>query len=432
MERLFGALLGSLELATVHLGSQLGLYAALAEPRTADELARDTGIDARYAREWLEQQAIGGLVDVAEPGDAHTRRYVTSPGQRQALADSESPVYAAAMALLLGGLGTVLPRLPEAYRTGTGISFGEYGDDVRLGQGLFNRGPFLGQLTQEWLPAMPDVASLLARDGAAAVDLGCGVGWSSIALAQAHPGLDRARRRQRRRIGHGCPGNAAEAGLGDRVRFEVNDADADLGEGSYDVAFYFEALHDMAHPVEALAAARRSLRPGGRVVVMEEGAEEQFAPGGSEIERLLAASSVLHCLPVGRSQPDSAATGALFRPDTMRATPRRPATRTSRSHPSSTTCSGSTCSHPELVGDRGDVLVVGAAAAADDAQVGQRPLQLAVVAGQPGHVAAVELGGLVELGVAHRRGVGADRPAPAPSTAPRARGRPRSGWGGRS
>ncbi len=113
--------------------------------------------------------------------------------------------------------------------------------------------------------------------------------------------------------------NAAEAGLGDRVRFEVVATPTRTsGEAGYDVAFYFEALHDMAHPVEALAATRRSLRPGGRVVVMDERAEEEFAPGGSEIERLLAASSVLHCLPVGRSEEGSAATGALFRPSTMR------------------------------------------------------------------------------------------------------------------
>jgi 2-polyprenyl-3-methyl-5-hydroxy-6-metoxy-1,4-benzoquinol methylase len=318
MERLFGALLGSMELATVHLGSHLGLYDALAEPLNADELAARAGIDARYAREWLEQQAICGLVDLAEPGAAETRRYVTSAGQRLALADSESPVYAAAMALLLGGLGSVLPRLPEAYRTGTGISFGEYGDDVRLGQGLFNRGPFLGQLTQEWLPAMPEVASLLARDGAAAVDLGCGVGWSTIALAQAHPGLTVRGVDSDDASVMDARSNAAVASLETRVRFEVSHADEDLGGEAYDVAFYFESLHDMAHPVEALAATRRSLRPGGLVVVMEEGAEEEFAPGGSEIERLLAASSVLHCLPVGRSQSGSAATGALFRPDTMR------------------------------------------------------------------------------------------------------------------
>ncbi|MEO7351176.1 MAG: hypothetical protein ABIW17_04680 [Marmoricola sp.] len=141
MERLFGALVGSLELATVHLGSRLGLYVALAEPRTAAELAVEAGIDERYAQEWLEQQAISGLVDVAEPGGARTRRYVTSPGQRQALAESESPVYAASMALLLGGVGAVLPQLPEAYRNGSGISFGEYGDDVRLGQGCSTAGP---------------------------------------------------------------------------------------------------------------------------------------------------------------------------------------------------------------------------------------------------------------------------------------------------
>ena len=318
MERLFGSLLGAMELATVHLGSQLGLYAALDRPLTADELATATGIDARYAREWLEQQAISGLLDVAEPGDADARRYVTSPGQRLALADPESPVYAASMALLLSGMGAVLPRLPETYRTGGGISFGEYGDDVRLGQGLFNRGAFLGQLTQEWLPAMPDVADLLTRDGAAALDLGCGVGWSGIALAQAHPGLSVLGIDTDHASVLDARVNAAEAGLEDRVRFEVVAADEDLGQSGYDVAFYFEALHDMAHPVESLAATRRSLRPGGRVVVMDERAEEEFAPGGSAVERLLATSSVLHCLPVGRSEEGSAATGALFRPSALR------------------------------------------------------------------------------------------------------------------
>ena len=318
MERLFMAMLGSLELATVHLGSQLGLYAALAEPRTADELAAACGIDARYAREWLEQQAIGGLVDVAASGDERTRRYVTNPGQHQALADSESPVYAASLALLLGGVGAVLPRLPATYRNGTGISFGEYGDDVRLGQGLFNRGAFLGQLVPDWLPAIPDVATLLSRDGASALDVGCGVGWSSIALAQAHPELTVLGVDSDDASVMDARVHAAEAGLESRVRFEVSDADTDLGDGDFDVAFYFESLHDMAHPVEALASTRRSLRPAGRVVVMDERAEEEFAPGGSEVERLLAASSVLHCLPVGRSQDDSAATGALFRPTTMR------------------------------------------------------------------------------------------------------------------
>ena len=165
---------------------------------------------------------------------------------------------------------------------------------------------------------MPDVAALLARDGATALDLGCGVGWSSIALAAPSPASRCSAWTATTPRSWTPARNAAEAGLEGRVRFEVNEADADLGEDGYDVAFFFEALHDMAHPVEALVAARSSLRPGGRVVMMDERAEEEFAPNGSPIEQLLAASSVLHCLPVGRSQADSAATGALFRPHLVR------------------------------------------------------------------------------------------------------------------
>ncbi|MBF4769307.1 methyltransferase domain-containing protein [Nocardioides agariphilus] len=317
-ERLFASLLGALELATVHLGVRLGLYEALATPRTAAGLAEVAGIDERYAAEWLEQQAISGLVSVTEPGDRETRVYGLDAEQALSFGDPESPAYAGAMALLMGGVGRVIEQLPEIYRTGGGIAFGGYGDDVRLGQGLFNRSGFLGQLTQEWLPAIDGVGDLLGRPGARALDIGCGVGWSSIALASAYPGLtvlgidsDDASVMDARR-------NAAEAGLGERVRFEVGDAAAPPAGEGYDVAFYFEALHDLPHPVESLAAVRSALRPGGVTVVVDERAEEEFAPGGSEVERLLATSSVLHCLPVGRSQPGSAGTGALFRPSVMR------------------------------------------------------------------------------------------------------------------
>ena len=298
---------------------RLGLYAALVTPHTAAGLAAETGIDQRYAREWLEQQAIAGLVTVVGPGDADSRVYGLDAEQAASLADPESPLYAGSMALLMGGVGAVVGDLPEVYRTGGGIPFGAYGDDVRLGQGLFNRAGYLGQLTQEWVPALPGVSDLLSRPGARALDLGCGVGWSSIALAMAYPELHVLGVDSDDASVMDARANAEAGGVADRVRFEVADADAPVEPGSCDVAFYFEALHDLAHPVESLAAVRPALRPGGVVVVVDERAEEEFAPGGSEIERLLAASSVLHCLPVGRSQPDSAATGALLRPATMRA-----------------------------------------------------------------------------------------------------------------
>jgi 2-polyprenyl-3-methyl-5-hydroxy-6-metoxy-1,4-benzoquinol methylase len=317
--RLFESAVAAMEMACVYLGVRLGLYDALATPRTASGLAQTAGIDERYAREWLEQQAISGLVTVVTPGDGSTRVYGLSPDQAASLGDQESPLYAGSMALLLGGLGVALPLLPDVYRSGAGIPFGAYGDDVRIGQGMFNKGAYLGQLTQEWLPGLGDVSGLLVRPGAVALDLGCGVGWSSVALARAYPGLrvlgldsDDASVMDART-------HAVEAGVAGRVDFEVSSADR-LPEGTQaDVALFLESLHDMAHPVASLRAVRGALRPGGAVVVVDERAEEEFAPDGSPVERLLASASVLHCLPVGRSEPGSAATGALLRPATLRA-----------------------------------------------------------------------------------------------------------------
>ena len=206
----------------------------------------------------------------------------------------------------------------DAYRNGTGLSFGGYGDEVRIGQGLFNRAGFLGQLAETWVPGMPGVAELLGRPGAVALDLGCGVGWSTIALARAFPDLtavgidsDEASIMDARR-------NAAGSDLAGRVRFEVARSDSPAVPGSADVVCFFEALHDMAHPVAALASARAALRPGGRVVVLDENVLDAFTPNGPEVERLMYASSVLHCLPVGLSEPDSAGTGTMMRPDVLR------------------------------------------------------------------------------------------------------------------
>lgn len=315
--RFFEATLGAIELQTVYLGLKLGFYAQLDSPRTSVEVAQATGVLPRYVREWLEQQAIAGFVSVDDSADPEERRFHLSDAQGMALLEEDSPFYAGAMALLGGGCGAVLPRVVQAWQEGNGVSFGEYGDDVRLGQGLFNKGGFLGSLVDEWLPTMPAVDRLLSRQGARALDVGCGVGWSGIALARAYPELEV----------HGVDSdeasimdartNATEANLGDRLRFEVRNADEEKLP-SYDVAFFFESLHDMAHPVQALGAVRAALRPGGRVVVMDEKAEESFAPNGSPFERFLGAGSVLHCLPVGLSEADSAGTGAMFRPDTMR------------------------------------------------------------------------------------------------------------------
>jgi 2-polyprenyl-3-methyl-5-hydroxy-6-metoxy-1,4-benzoquinol methylase len=317
LERLFGQTLGTLEMATVWLGRRLGLYDAL--PGTSAEVAARSGVIERYVREWLEQQTIAGLISVADPAAAPEQRsYHLSDDQQAVLADPTSPLYGGALALLAGGCGAALPQVLEAWRTGSGLSFGAYGDDVRDGQGLFNKADFTERLVGEWLPSLPDVDALLRRDGARALDLGCGVGWSTISLAEGYAGLHAQGVDLDETSVLDARANALEAGVADRARFEVVASDGDHGRASYDVAFFFESLHDMAHPVAALQAVRRALRPDGRVLVMDERAEEEFAPDGSPIERLLGAASVLHCLPVGMAESDSAGTGALFRPSVLR------------------------------------------------------------------------------------------------------------------
>jgi len=302
----------------VHLGWRFGLYERLRTPHTAGELAAATGILPRYVREWCEQQATAGFLDVDDPAAApDERQFVLPPGHALALLDQDHPAYIGSVAALAGGFGVSFAAVLDAYRDGTGLSFGGYGDEVRIGQGLLNRAGFLGQLAETWVPGLPGVAELLGRPGAVALDLGCGVGWSTIALARAFPDLtavgidsDEASIMDARR-------NAAGSDLAGRVRFEVARSDSPAAPGSADVVCFFEALHDMAHPVVALASARAALRPGGRVVVLDENVLDAFTPNGPEVERLMYASSVLHCLPVGLSEPDSAGTGTMMRPDVL-------------------------------------------------------------------------------------------------------------------
>jgi SAM-dependent methyltransferase len=218
-----------------------------------------------------------------------------------------------------------MPSVVGAWREGRGLSFAEYGDEVRSAQGAFNRLDYEHRLVQEWVPAL-GLGEVLARPGARVLELGCGVGHAAVALGRGFDALtvvgidsDEDSVTDARQL-------AAAAGLSDRVRFETLHADADLGAvaGTCEAVFVLEALHDMAHPVASLAAARSCLAPDGCVVVLDEAAADAFSPPaageeGPAAERLFYASSVLHCLPVGLSEEGSAGTGALMRPATLRA-----------------------------------------------------------------------------------------------------------------
>jgi 2-polyprenyl-3-methyl-5-hydroxy-6-metoxy-1,4-benzoquinol methylase len=317
--RLFEAALGAFDVLTVHLGLDLGLYEVLRRdgPATPTDLAARAGIDARYAREWLEQQAVTGILDVDDPSAPEgSRRYSLPAGHAEALLDPESPAASQSMLRFVVSGARMLPALGDAYRTGAGVPGDEYTGEV-LGQELANRPIFRHVLAQEWLPAIPDVHARLTA-GARVADVACGAGWLAIYLAQAFPqisvdGLDidptsieRAR------------ANAAAAGIGeDRVRFHLVDAAAPELDGQFDLVTIFEAVHDLSRPIEVLEAARRLLAPGGTVLVADENVAESFMAPGSEIERAMYAYSVLFCLPESRADLPSVATGTVMRPATL-------------------------------------------------------------------------------------------------------------------
>jgi 2-polyprenyl-3-methyl-5-hydroxy-6-metoxy-1,4-benzoquinol methylase len=316
--RLFADALGALELYTVYVGERLGLYQALAEggPATSAELAGRTGTVERYVREWLEHHAASGLLAVDDPAaDPTARRFHLPAGHVPVLADPDDVRYAAFKGVELVRAARPLPDVVEAFRHGGAPPPLSWAPE---GRAEFNRALFVNLLGREWLPAIGEVdRRLRAEPPARVADLGCGTGWSSIAMATAYPrirvdGLDLDQD-----VIAAANENAREAGLTDRVRFSVLDAaDPDL-PGRYDLVTIFEALHDMARPVEALAAARGMLAEGGSVLVADEPVADQLTVPASEMERYAYGWSVVSCLPGAMGDPGTAATGAVMRPATL-------------------------------------------------------------------------------------------------------------------
>ncbi len=320
-ERIVSSVTTAMDVFSTYLGDRLGFYRALAaEPMTARELAAAAGCHERYAREWLEHQAASGILRVQEDGgDAVARRFTLPAGHAEVLLDRESLSYVGPIVRLFVGAVSPLPSVLEAYRTGGGVAYADYGVDLREGQGEINRPVFLQQLPQEWIPAMPDVHERLSRPGARVADLGCGAAWSAIGIARAYPGvqvdafdLDPASVDLARR-------NVDEAGVGDRVRVQLRDAGDAALAGQYDLVAAFETIHDMSRPVEALRVMRGLAAPGAGVMVVDEHVGEEFTAPAEEIERLMYGWSILHCLPAGMAERPSAATGTVLRPGTLRA-----------------------------------------------------------------------------------------------------------------
>ena len=320
VDRLFAALLATIDVQSVYFGDRLGYYRALADggSQTSAELAARCGTAERYTREWLEQQAVTGFLAVDDPSAApDTRRFSVPAAHVEPLTDELSPNHLVPLARLLVGLGKHVDAQVEAHRTGGGVSWAQLGEDVREGQAAANRPLFLGALGREHLPSIPEVDAAL-RAGGRVADIGCGEGWSAIGIALAYPratvdgydvdppSVEAARR------------HAEEAGVADRVRFTAADAGTVDEAGRYDVVTAFECIHDLAQPVAVLATMRRLAGDDGYVLVVDERVAEAFTAPGDEVERLMYGWSLLCCLADGLSHQPSVGTGTVMRPHVLR------------------------------------------------------------------------------------------------------------------
>ncbi|MGZ8593845.1 MAG: class I SAM-dependent methyltransferase [Actinomycetota bacterium] len=319
LERIRASTLGALELFGVYLGDRLGFYRAFAggDALTSAELAQRTGTAERHTREWLEQQAASGVLEVDDPGaDALERRYRLPSEHARVLADPDDLAYMAHRGIDIARTARSLPDLVEAYRSGgapPGLSW------EPEGRAPSNRAVYLNLLGTTWLPAIAAVHARLRADPPARVaDVACGLGWSSIAIARAYPNalvfgfdldpdaIDAARH------------NAEHEGLSDHVSFSVSDASEPALAGRFDLVTILEALHDMSRPVHALRVARGILADGGAVIVADEPVGETFTAPASELDRLAYGFSIVACLPAAMGDAESAGTGTVMRPATVR------------------------------------------------------------------------------------------------------------------
>jgi 2-polyprenyl-3-methyl-5-hydroxy-6-metoxy-1,4-benzoquinol methylase len=299
----FGASLSS---SLAYLGQKLGLYKAIAEagPVTPAELAQKTNTNERYIREWLLNQAAGGYVDY----DPATGRYSLAPEQAVALTDEHSPFFVGGGFYVVKAMGQAVERIEDHFKNGGGMLWGEHHPDLFIGTARFFRPGYLAYLTASWIPSLTGVEEKLKAGGKVA-DIGCGLGTSTIIMAQAYPqskfwgfdnhegSIELAKKA------------AEEAGVSDRVTFEVTTAQT-VPDHQYDLVAFFDCLHDMGDPVGAIRRAAEVLGPNGTVMIVEPMAgntvEENFNPIG----RTFAGASTLCCTSNSMAQ-DGPALGAV-------------------------------------------------------------------------------------------------------------------------
>ncbi len=274
------------------IGDRLGLFKDLAAngPATSAELAARTSLNERYAREWLGGMMAAGYLEY----DPSSRRFTLPPEHTPALAQEHSPFFFGGIYQMIPSLVGILDQVTEAFSKGGGVPYAAYDVNCWDGMERFTNIWFENLLTQQWIPAMPDVQAKLER-GALLADVGCGRGRALIKLAQAFPNS--------RYVGYDIFGpsverasaNARAAGVDDRVSFQQLDASKGISD-QYDVITTFDVIHDAADPLGVLRAIRQGLRTGGVYVCLDINCSDKLEENIGPLGAMFHGFSVLYCM----------------------------------------------------------------------------------------------------------------------------------------
>ena len=276
----------------VVLGDRLGLYRGLVSggPATAAELAKRTNLVERYVSEWLNSQAAGGYVRY----DSASGKYSMEPEQAMALTDDKSPAFVPGLFQVLQAAWNAMAGIENAFKNGGGIEWGQQHPALFEGTERFFRSSYIGNLTSAWLPALDGAVDNLKK-GIKVADVGCGLGASTILMAQAYPNskfvgfdshpksIELARTRAR------------DAGVGDRTEFQVAKSTEFSGK-DYGLITFFDCFHDMEDPAAAARHARAALTPEGHVMLVEPFAHDKPEQNHNPIGRLFYSVSTMICV----------------------------------------------------------------------------------------------------------------------------------------
>ena len=305
--KMLGDLGGAFSVPTARIGYRLGLFASLHNdgPATSAELASRTKLTARYVREWALATAANGYVSF----DAATEQFSLSPEQAMVFAVKDSPVYLEGAFDLSAAMVEGQPKVEAAFRHGGGVAWGESSGCLFCAVGAFFRPGYVNAIVQSWLPSLDGIMPKL-QAGAKVADIGCGVGFSTLLMAQAFPkshfiGYDFHAPSIEQANAH-----AKAHGLADRVRFETATAKA-IGERDFDLATMYDCLHDMGDPRGSAKHVRSILKPDASWMIVEPIAGDKLGDNvANPVSRLYYNASTMICVPTSMAQEVGEALGA--------------------------------------------------------------------------------------------------------------------------